>query len=320
MSNRRSLSAAVVLAGILAIAFWFTCANAIPFHSSEVAFTDESPSGFAIVPASCPSSPNPGSCGCGPAPTVTISCDPGWTYLLGLCWNWPFSWAPNVTRSCAAPYTYDGNYCVLTGSACSSVIIGGGGGGGGCPAGDSCVPSNPPGTCPVGYTFNGSVCVFTGCTSGYTETTSGGEPACIVYCTPRDLCGSGGNLYHEDSSCTISAGPIQICNWGCTGTACNAPPAPKVVSFAVHPTLLHSGETTSVSWNVQNVTACHVSGNNGDAWTGDTGSETSGAIIAQTIYTLSCSIIPGALNADGSPAQPVNQQQIVNIVPGWTEQ
>jgi hypothetical protein len=81
-------------------------------------------------------------------------------------------------------------------------------------------------------------------------------------------------------------------------------------------------------WNVQNVEKCSITGSNTppDTWTQPsgttswTGSETSSSIIAQTIYTLHCSIIPGAENSDGSPAVWADETATVNIVPTFHEQ
>ncbi len=282
---------AVLIIGAGAI--WFALDARTSSTSPEAKFTDASRSGLAIVPASGASAP--------PIiiPPVTGGCETDWLIWLGIC--------------VAAPVTPSG------GGGGGGGGGGAGGGGGGCPSGDSCTASIPIGSCPVGYSFDGIECVFAGCPSGYAQTTSGGEPACIVYCTPRNLCGSGGNLYYEDSGCNISAGPIQLCPYGCTGVACNPPPAPKVVSFTVHPTLVEPAATTDVNWEVQNVTACQVSGTDGDSWSGDSGAKVSSPITGQTTFTLTCSIIPGAVNADGSPASPVDLSATVNVVPKFKE-
>ncbi len=71
-----------------------------PFKSAEVAFTDAAPSGLSIVPASCassPQTPDSGSCACGPAPSESSA------------------------SLCPQGYTYDGSWCVVTGSACDTV-------------------------------------------------------------------------------------------------------------------------------------------------------------------------------------------------------
>ena len=43
-------------------------------------------------------------------------------------------------------------------------------------------------------------------------------------------------------------------------------------------------------------------------------------IVAQTIYTLHCTILPGAVNFDGSPAVWTDQTATVNVVPKFKEQ
>jgi hypothetical protein len=75
-----------------------------------------------------------------------------------------------------------------------------------------------------------------------------------------------------------------------------------------------------IVWDVENVTGCSISGSNGDGpWTGLSGSQTSSAIIGQTIYTLHCAAIAGAENADGSSASWADQTDTVNIVPTYQE-
>ena len=138
----------------------------------------------------------------------------------------------------------------------------------------------------------------------------------VTCCTPMNICKADGNLYSKDSSCNVSTSPVENCTYGCTGSICKPPPAPKVKSFTVKPILVKNGATSTAAWEVLNVTQCTVSGSNGDGpWTGATGSHSTGAINSQTIYTLSCSIIPGAKNEDGTDAQPVSQSVTINIVP-----
>jgi len=282
-----------------------------PFASAEVAFTDASPSGLAIVPASCPSSPDTGSCGCGPVPSASYGCL-SFESSRGneFCYMWGYRY------SCPSGYSFDGNWCVVTGSACDAIT--------------------PPGTCSVGYTQNSiGQCVFTQCPSGYTQATdSNGNPACIqttdTSCAPALLCnGADGNLYQRYSDCSISATPAQpLCQYGCTGDTCNPTPVPKIVTFSLAPSLVVSGKTTVISWNVVNVANCTVTGSNipPDLWSQPTGattwagSGTSASITRQTVFTLHCSIIPGAVNPDGSPAVWTDQSATVNIVPTFHEQ
>jgi hypothetical protein len=308
-----------------------------PFTSAEVAFTDAAPSGLAIVPASCPSSPDTGSCECGPAPTVTCG---GQSQVLGggiTCTSYLYE--------CPSGYTFDGNWCVVTGSSCSpnpsnstfcpdgspapngdASQCGIGPGGSTCPAGDSCVPSNGAGTCPAGYTLDGNICIFTGCPAGYTQTAdSNGNLECVettpTSCTPQYLCGTDGNLYRQNADCSVSSSPAQSCSYGCSGNACNPAPLPQIVTFSLKPSLVPSGNSTTITWNVEYAADCTVTGSNGDGpWPGTTGTRTSSAITAQTIYTLTCDPLPGVRNPDGTPFVWVDQTATVNIVPKFQEQ
>ena len=73
------------------------------------------------------------------------------------------------------------------------------------------------------------------------------------------------------------------------------------------------GNTVKVYWNIANVSACTVTGTNGDSWTGATSGttgKTSSAINQQTKYTLSCTAL------DSSPYQ---ESTTVNLVPAYQE-
>jgi hypothetical protein len=106
------------------------------FKSSEVAFTDASPHGMEIVPASCPSSP----------------------HFFGEC-DVPITWT--CADGTPAPNN-DVNQCPPPSQpSCFFGLCPGGGsprGGGGTP--------NP--VCPIGYVGQGNYCVFSACPAGYT--------------------------------------------------------------------------------------------------------------------------------------------------------
>lgn len=78
-----------------------------------------------------------------------------------------------------------------------------------------------------------------------------------------------------------------------------------------NPKLVRSGRTTTVTWSATGVESCAVAGTNGDAWSGLTGSEVSGAIRQQTIYTLTCRL------EDGSD---VTGSVRVDVIPEFEEQ
>ena len=197
--------------------------------------------------------------------------------------------------------------------------------------------------CPSGYALNGSSCIANACPSGYSGTFPnctpppcpsgevGTYPNCKAACIPSYVCNADGQLYFQSADCSVSGTPKKpLCSYGCAGSTCKLPSAPFVVVWALHPSIVQSGGTTSITWRVENVTSCTVTGSNGDgaggAWS-CAGSacntpitRTSSIISAQTIYTLHCAIIPGAVNVNGTPAVWADQTATVNIVPGFNEQ
>ena len=107
---------------------------------------------------------------------------------------------------------------------------------------------------------------------------------------------------------------IATCDWGCVSGVCNPVPAPSGVINA-NPKLLHVGNTSTISWSSANVSACTVTGTNGDAWTGKSSSgKTSKPIQMQTTYYLHCDGYAGS-----SPAS-IDKSVIVNLIPSFNEQ
>lgn len=62
----------------------------------------------------------------------------------------------------------------------------------------------------------------------------------------------------------------------------------STLDIAAKPALVRSGDTTSVEWTALGVSSCTVTGSNGDAWTGLTGTFASKPIFSATTYTLRC--------------------------------
>lgn len=92
-------------------------------------------------------------------------------------------------------------------------------------------------------------------------------------------------------------------------------PIPSVndLSLRALPSLVRAGNTTKVHWSSQNMSACTVSGTNGDGWNvlnSPVNGELSSAITGQVIYTLSCRGTDG-----GTYAKTAH----VNVLPIWTE-
>lgn len=151
----------------------------------------------------------------------------------------------------------------------------------------------------------------------------------VSSCTPTYFC-SGNDLYYRNASCVESLS--QTCGYGCAGSACIPPPSIGFTPFSasnvtygpftatghleVKPSLLWSGNTTSVYWNVSNAQSCSVTGSNGDSWSGSfsgSGGKTSSPITSQTTYTLACTGFPGA-----TPIS-VIETVTVNIIPVFEE-
>lgn len=165
--------------------------------------------------------------------------------------------------------------------------------------------------CPDGYTLTAGVCVITSCPNGFTLDAgrcyySGGSQ-----CSQQAICFRG-DSYQQNSNCSLTL--IQKCPYACSAStgACSVPSA-SVVTWQVAPSLVRSGNTATVTWDVINVQSCTVTGSNGDSWNTVTGAKVS-TITERTIFTLSCTALSG-----GVPAT-VTQSAIVNIAPVFHEQ
>lgn len=263
------------------------------FVSTEVRFADLSHKGLSIVPASCPSSPHfVGDCTQGSCPPGTV-----FDYSTGTCVSsCTTPVCPGGGGECPLGYVYTPYGCVYSGCPSGYVLFG-----------LTCVVSS----CPLGYTFQGGSCVFTGCPANYVLQSGTCVYVAPPVCTAAYSC-VGSNLYFTDASCNSSL--VQSCSYGCTSGQCNPTPSPTIVTWKVHPTLVRKNDTVLVTWEVQNVTSCTVTGDNGDSWSGTSGSQTSSPITSQTKYTLSCVAYPGA------PIPWVDQRTTVSVIPGFIEQ
>lgn len=131
-------------------------------------------------------------------------------------------------------------------------------------------------------------------------------PAQSSSCTPNYFCRAD-DVYYRNTSCSDSF--IQHCQYGCLNGVCVGPP-PPTVTFSVLPTLVAKSGTANVTWSSTNTSSCTVSGSNGDSWSGTSGTQTSGAVTGQTIYTLTCTGLDGS-----APSKSVT----VNIIPNMKE-
>ncbi len=155
-----------------------------------------------------------------------------------------------------------------------------------CAAGDTCNPSTNK--CETQCTYSCQGNQITSSCPGYPVTCSGGTP----------FCQAGSPICHVN------------------------PPPPLPPHAAVHltvsPALVRKGSTTHISWDIQNVRSCSVTGTNGvDSWSDSNpvGSESSrnvisSGLIQQTIYTLNCT---------GLDNSTYTESATVNIVPIFKE-
>jgi hypothetical protein len=85
------------------------------------------------------------------------------------------------------------------------------------------------------------------------------------------------------------------------------------LDLRVIPSLVRTGDTTTVNWSAENVESCTVSAPNADSWSGTQspiGGETSSPITIQTVYTLSCIDLDGLTQT---------KQATVRILPVFQE-
>lgn len=97
--------------------------------------------------------------------------------------------------------------------------------------------------------------------------------------------------------------------------------ANRDLGFSVQPSIVASGDTTTVKWTTVEMDVCTVTAdNNGDRWgatslegadsSSTAGEETSSPITQVTTYTLSC------IDFEGNPME---EQATVHLVPQWEE-
>lgn len=161
---------------------------------------------------------------------------------------------------------------------------------------------------------------------------------CSSQCTaaaPTNYC-LGNDVYQRGASCTGTY--IKTCSLpestGCSNGVCLAPLSPTVMSFSAtsadetgtgftatghlqaRPLLVRPGQTTQLYWNATNVASCLLTSTNADSInlisSGASG-VTSRAIQHETVYTLSCAKLPGALGDS------ISEQVTVRIVPVMIE-
>lgn len=336
---------AIVLAVFLAAAFIAlgSVSERQAFSSSELRFSETSALGLQIVPASCPSNPHysdglgGSSAGSVESGECSVSCPSGtsWNGVQCVCTDVGGGLSTSCVSTCPSGMSWNGTRCVSPpvscpsgttwdGSQCVSTL---------CPAGYSwsgsaCVCILPNGcaapTCPSGYIWNGAQCVSTSCPVGYLWD---GSQCVANQCTSQYFCsgsdrtgdGVGDDRWWRNAQCSENFS--EACAWGCINGQCL--PAPQgSIDIKVSPTLVRSGNQTTVTWNAENVASCTIDENNpsiGDDWSGTimgcasgacAGSRTSSPIAQQTRYTLSCT---------GLDDQPYTDTATVYILPVFQE-
>jgi len=325
------------LAGLLAIVALFAAGlgaqrSQAPFASAEVQFTDVSARGMHIVPASCPSDQHYiGECG--PA-----TCTPPYTGVYPNCvYVPPGTGGPGEGGGGGAPPSVSGNTCVIVLSP-STITLGG----------SSAmswnsnyavfgIPFSMSGSitpAPGAVAASGATTVSPSVSTTYTGTfTPAGEGRLLgdkgsswftsVTCSARltvlpanEVPGScsvynfcrGSDVYQRTASCTDRF--VRSCAFGCANGVCLGAPAPTGFLRA-QPSLVRSGDTTTVEWSATQVSSCTVTGTNGDSWSGRSGTQTSGDITSRTTYTLSC------IGLDESVLE---MTAVVNVTPIFDEQ
>ncbi|MCR4326004.1 MAG: hypothetical protein NUV59_04390 [Patescibacteria group bacterium] len=137
-------------------------------------------------------------------------------------------------------------------------------------------------------------------------------------CNPSYSCVDLQHIQYTNPQCQTSSYATCTSPAFCTegSAACLYPPPVFIQSgeltghLQATPQIVPTGLPATLTWNVDNVSDCTVSGDNGDGWSGTSGSHSSSPILQQTIYTLSCDAL------DGSS---VDEGVVVNVLPIFQE-
>ena len=314
-----------------------------PLASAETRFVEVSPAGLHIVPASCPSTAHAsGECS-GPSScnlTVSPSSISSGGQSVTLSWTaqnyeyCPSDWksgasAQSGSGSCQSNPPISGNITATEtrcyanidpksgqsqGETCITQTRG---------AGESYGSVDVPSGSTIDTTssdakgvvyYNLKVNYGMGNVSCRSWTTIGTQPSQPIppqgpTCSAQYYC-SGNDLYYRNAQCGESF--VQNCAWGCAGGGCYPPP-PPTGSIKATPSVVRSGNTSTISWTTEYTESCTVTEDNGeinDAWDGPNGTQTSSRLTQQTVYTLRCIGLDGSEFVDSAK---------VNIIPVWEE-
>lgn len=94
--------------------------------------------------------------------------------------------------------------------------------------------------------------------------------------------GNGLVDFPNDPSCSSFDDASENAGAGSGGSS-------SVLTFSAAPPVVRSGDSTVLSYNVEDASNCSISGTNGDSWAvGTSGTQTSSALVEETTFTLTC--------------------------------
>src|SRR3989344_314178 len=147
-----------------------------------------------------------------------------------------------------------------------------------------------------------------------------------VLCTPSYSCSDSQTILYTAADCATTQTACASPSFCSAGSAVCLYPQPSFIGgtggsgltghLQVRPEFVRAGNAGKVYWNVDNVSACSVSGEDGNYWTGVTSGSsgrTTDPIFQQTTFTLTCQALPGVAPASFS------ETATLNIVPVFRE-
>lgn len=150
------------------------------------------------------------------------------------------------------------------------------------------------------YVSNGQCGLTSLCSDSYCPVNGGGGKPGVDPCNAGDSCVDITVYYLRDDGSKKGTS-------GFLGTGIIRALAPEL-SIKAQPSLVHSGDSTTVSWDAAHVDSCTVTGG-GISASGKSGSKVASGITQQTIFTLSCLTYVGTLTATAT----------VNLIPVFQE-
>lgn len=329
----RQLGLLFFAVGVFAAAGYYSA----PLSSIELGLSMHSTageSGGAVLPASCPSyAHTAGECN---AVSASISCTPssvtrGSTTNCSWSCNTPpstASWsagsAPgvpgsstyfNVNNALSGNQNLDPSLVLQAGGAQTGTVTYAIGCGYAWDGSSGSATTNVTVTAPPGT-----------CTSNCTPTIScspstvnpGQSSSCDWQCGTGDVSSSGSNFATGGAvSGTATVNPSVTTVYGvqCNNSGDSNSDTVTVVSptlsLAADPVRVRSGSSSTITWSATNVQSCTVSGPN-FSHSGTSGSQSTGAITAQGVYTLTCRLL-------GTTAAYQSTSVTITLIPTQTE-